>query len=181
LGGSTGGGGSACTYPAGPYGTSSGKIIDPNLTWDGYREDQDQVATISIQEYFDCDGTKGINAVLITQGAIWCSACKAEASEFNSLIANGWAQKGIRVLSLIIEDNYQNPATVKHAKQWKDYFKAKGWAVAADPKFTFASSGSNGLPTVLFVDPRTMKIVAKTQGAGSHSKLEQLAAANATK
>jgi hypothetical protein len=180
-GGSGGSGGSPCTYPAGPYGTSVGKVISPSLSWQGYRENDDQVSTLTSGDYFDCDGSKGINAVLITQAATWCGACKEEAKEFNSLIAGGWAQKGIRVLTLMIEDAYSNPATTKTAKQWKDAFSAQGWAVAADPDFTFSSSGSNGLPTVLFVDPRTMKIVSKTEGTGGYYKLEQLAQTNATK
>jgi hypothetical protein len=173
------GGASACTYPTGPYGTKLGQIVNPNLTWQGFREDEAQSSTISVQDYFDCDGARGINAVMLSEGAVWCGACQQEASELNSRMAGGWKQKGVRVLELIIETGSGSPATLQTASAWKDTFNATGWAVAADPDFSFASGGGNGLPLLIVVDPRTMKVVDRIEGAGDYYSLEQLAAANA--
>jgi hypothetical protein len=167
-----------CVYPPGPYGTTVGSVIAPTTTWQGYREDSATVSTIGIQDYFDCDGSKGINALLLTESAVWCGACQQEAEEMNGLMAGGWTQSGIRVLTLIIENGAGNPATIQTAKAWKDAFDAKGWAVAADPNFTFSSSGSNGLPLQIIVDPRSMKIVKMQEGAGSYGALTQLAQSN---
>lgn len=57
--------GSACVYPDGPYGVSTGKVIPPTLNWkDGYPAGAFDQGTLSSQELFDCDGSKGINAIL---------------------------------------------------------------------------------------------------------------------
>ena len=66
--GSTSGAGAgpmACEWPAGPYGVDEGDILPPSLAWQGYAEGSDQPGTISIQDYFDCDGSRGIDAVMI--------------------------------------------------------------------------------------------------------------------
>ncbi|HHH27494.1 MAG TPA: hypothetical protein ENK57_03965 [Polyangiaceae bacterium] len=53
-----------CEYPAGPYGVAQGQIVPPNLTWQGFAPGSSTPETISIQDFFDCDGSRGINAVL---------------------------------------------------------------------------------------------------------------------
>ncbi len=177
-----GSGGSVCTYPTGPFGTQVGSTLAPGLKWQGYRADSGQVEEISIQDYFDCDGAKGVNALLLIQAALWCGACQSEAEELNDRIASGWSAKHIAVLSLVIEDQWGSPASVAQALSWKQAFDAKGWGVVADPDFTFAANGSNGLPLVIVVDPRTMKVMKKSEGGGpsAYATLEQLATANAT-
>ncbi|MBK7584385.1 MAG: hypothetical protein IPI67_29790 [Myxococcales bacterium] len=186
-GGTSGGGGSGggpvggnCTYPPGPYGTSVGSVPNPSLSWQGYFEGAATATTIKIEDYFDCDGTRGIHAVFLAQSAVWCGACQEEAQDLNNVMAGGWTQKGIRVLTLLIEDNSGNPAQLKHAEAWKNTFKAKSWSVVADPAFTFKNSGSNGLPLGIIIDPRTMKIVKKMSGySPSNPTLVNLAAQNA--
>jgi len=185
-GGSVGGTGGSptgnCTYPPGPYGTSVGKIVDPNLSWQGYVEGAATATTISIQDYFDCDGKRGINALFVSQAALWCGACQSEAAELNGHMAGGWTAKGIDVLVLVIEDKMGNPAQLKHAEAWKNTYKANGWSAAADPKFSFKGPGSNGLPLGVIIDPRTMKIIDKSEGYDpTNTTLVQLAAKNATK
>jgi len=54
----------ACEYPAGPYGVGQGQTVPPNLTWQGYAPNSNSVSTIKIEDFFDCDGTRGIDAVL---------------------------------------------------------------------------------------------------------------------
>ncbi|MBM4358510.1 MAG: hypothetical protein FJ096_10425 [Deltaproteobacteria bacterium] len=56
--------GASCVYPAGPYGVSLGKIIPKNLKWQGYLAGGQAQGTLTTEELFDCDGTKGINAIL---------------------------------------------------------------------------------------------------------------------
>ena len=42
-----------------------GQVVPPSHSWQGYAENATQASTISIQDYFDCDGSKGINALMI--------------------------------------------------------------------------------------------------------------------
>ncbi|MBK9001698.1 MAG: hypothetical protein IPM35_38745 [Myxococcales bacterium] len=180
-GGAGGGptGGTNCVYPSGPYGVSVGKVVDPKLSWQGYVKGSATPTTISISDYFDCDGTRGVNALFLSQAALWCGACQTEASALNGHMSGGWTQKGIEVLVLVIEDKLGNPAQLKHAESWKNTFKAQGWSVAADPAFSFQGPGSNGLPLGIIVDPRTMKIVDKSSGYDPYNTtLVQLATKN---
>jgi hypothetical protein len=57
--------GSNCMYPSGPYGVKEGDTVPSTLTWQGYRPGDSSPSTISIEEFFDCDGTKGINALMV--------------------------------------------------------------------------------------------------------------------
>ncbi len=177
TGGTTGG--NPCPYPPGPYGTSVGATVAPSLSWQGFAEGSHQAGTVNITDYHDCDGTRGVNALVVNQSAVWCGVCKTEAKKYNSKMAGGFKQKGIRILSLMIENAYGQPATLKTAQGWKDSYSDGSWAVVADPDFTFSSPGSNSLPTYLIVNPRTMKIIDRRSGGMNYSKLESLAAGNA--
>jgi hypothetical protein len=171
--------GSGCALPSGPYGAMIGNTVSPSITWQGYADGASQAGTISLADYFDCDGSKGINAILIDESAVWCGPCQDEASDIASHEAT-WAPKGIHVLTLMIEDASGQPAVLGTATQWKQNF-GLGTAVLADPNFSFAgSSMSIGLPLQLVVDPRTFKVIDRQEGySGSYASLESLAAQNA--
>ncbi len=72
AGDTTGGGGNTttttepqpCEYPPGPYGVAVGQTVPPNLSWQGFTPGSDVATTVTIQDFFDCDGTRGIDAVL---------------------------------------------------------------------------------------------------------------------
>jgi hypothetical protein len=53
-----------CEYPAGPYGVAQGQVVPPSLSWQGFAPGSTTAETISIQDFFDCDGSRGIHAVL---------------------------------------------------------------------------------------------------------------------
>ena len=57
--------GGPCQYPTGPYGVSVGEVVPPTLSWQGYKPGASSPSTISIKDFFDCDGTKGINALMV--------------------------------------------------------------------------------------------------------------------
>jgi hypothetical protein len=170
--------GTTCQYPAGAYGIDQGTTVDPTLVWQGFPAGAQQPSAIAVTQYFDCNGANGINALLIDVSATWCGACQTEAMDIAQLAGTTWSAEGIRVLTLMIEDDTQNPATIDTAKQWRDAFGLTSSAVAADPNATFVPP-SAGLPMQVVVDPRTMKIVFVDQGySGDYSTLEGLAMSN---
>ena len=57
-------------YPAGPYGKAVGNVI-PNLTWDGYRDGTGEWTKISLLDYYDPDGSRGIHAIKLGAAALW--------------------------------------------------------------------------------------------------------------
>src|SRR5438105_4803394 len=85
--GDAGGGGPAdtgasvsCTYPSGPYGSTAGSFVEGDFAWTCAGNG------VSAADLFDCDGTKGINAIVFDVSAEWCAACVSEASDFKMLI-----------------------------------------------------------------------------------------------
>ena len=185
----TGGGATACKYPAGTYGNQLNDVVSPELTWQGFAEGskaETELSDIKISDYYDCDGKQGTNAVLILQSATWCGYCDEEAQQLNARMEESWKAMGIRVLTLMIEDATSNPATTKTAYEWKSTpsHDLVSTAVVADPSFSFAPDvppgESIGLPVILVLDPRTMQITAVQQGSsGSYPELEALAKKNA--
>ncbi len=189
AGGAGGTGMTACTYPEAPvdgYGKEIGDTVSNTYTWEGYAEgttDAEQTTTISIKSYHDCDGSKGINALMIIESAEWCGNCQQEASQLNSNMQNKWEAMGIRVLTLIAEKVDKSDATLDTAFKWKSNFNLTSTAVAVDPPITFTPPGASSLrqPLIVQVDPRTMKIVHTQEGySPSHPKLEALAETNAS-
>ncbi len=172
-----------CAYPTTGFSTGVDGVIAPSTNWQGYAEHSDVVSTINIADFYDCDGSKNINALLIEESAVWCPSCNAEASELGSKLAGPWAELGIHVLTLIIEDASGNAATPKTALAWKTKYNLDAGAIGVDPDITFfpAGAGSVGLPLQILVDPRTMKIIHVSQGfSGDYTSIEALAKKNKT-
>ncbi|MEM6791160.1 MAG: hypothetical protein AAGA56_11370 [Myxococcota bacterium] len=55
----------ACTYPSGPYGVGEGETVPPTLSWEGYAPGASAPGTITAEDFFDCDGQRGIHAVIV--------------------------------------------------------------------------------------------------------------------
>ncbi len=174
--------GSACAYPAGPYGTTVGAVVAPTLSWQGYVDDSTTPTTVAVTDYYDCNGSQGINAVLLDESAQWCSDCAAEEATIAPEIGSTWKSQGIEVLTLLAQDTNENPATLATALSWRNEYALTTGAVCADPQWTTklwggATGEGNGFPTNVVIDPRTMKIVA-IQPADVEGTVTNLAAAN---
>jgi hypothetical protein len=57
-------------YPPGPYGKAVGAVI-PNVTWEGYKDGVGEWTKLSLLDYYDPDGSRGINAIKIGGAALW--------------------------------------------------------------------------------------------------------------
>src|SRR5690349_9045304 len=97
-------------------------------------------------------------------------------------MASSWNAKGIRVITLIIQDGAGNPATIANTLAWKNSFRLDPIAVVADPDFTFLlPSGVVALPEMVVVNPRNMQIVAIAEHPQQGDLMvEQFAASNQT-
>ena len=155
----------AAGYPAGPYGTGVGKVVNPGLAWKGYLPGVSTVSVITPQDLWDCDGSKGIDAIMFDVSAEWCAACQSQAQNTPQLVAQ-YDQLGIREVTLVVQDASSAPATASTALDWRTQYGLTGITVAADPAFSFAplNQTSVDLPVTIIVDPRTMVIMKVEQG-----------------
>jgi hypothetical protein len=159
-----------------------GSVVDPSLRWQGYVDNAGQATDVSIRDYYDCDGTKGVRALLLDESATWCIDCRTEATNIAPLVPGKWKNEGIAVVTIMAQDQQQNPATLDTALSWRNEFVLTTGAVCADPQWTMklwggASAEGNGFPTNAVIDPRTMKIVA-LQPNDVVGTVENLAASN---
>src|SRR5215472_16178311 len=105
-----GGDAATCPYPAGPYGTTVGSTLPPTLVWQGYAPGASAASTIRVTDFYDCDGSKGINALLMDTSAQWCVPCQGEATDIpHWMSASGpgaanWSALGVQVLTLVIQN-----------------------------------------------------------------------------
>jgi thiol-disulfide isomerase/thioredoxin len=177
-----------CVYPTAGLGFGVGKVVPPHHTWKGFPDNSLATSTpvdVAFDDYYDCDGSKGVNALLVDTSALWCGACQEAASHFTQEIKSSWAALGIHVITLMVDDAQPGqPATIKTVTGWKTTYKLDNSTVVVDPGFTFAPPGETtiGLPVEVIVDPRTMKIVDSQEGySGDYSALIALAKKNAVK
>lgn len=173
-----------CTYPTTGFSTQPGGVM-PNHSWQGFVDDSMEPAEVSMADYLDCDGSKGIHALLIDVSATWCGACQVEAQTLTNKMKSKWSALGIKVLTLMIEDAQPgDAATIDTALDWKKQYNLVSTTVAADPQFFFqqlAQGGSVGLPFLITIDPRTMTLVTTQQGYPvDESVLTDLATKNQT-
>ena len=52
-------------YPAGPYGVAQGQTVPETIQWTGTLAGDSGPSTFKLSDFFDCDGTKGIDAILV--------------------------------------------------------------------------------------------------------------------
>jgi hypothetical protein len=151
-----------CSYPVGPYGTSEGKVVDSAWVLDLFAPGATSIAQIAIKDFFDCDGSKHINSLLIVSGDAWCSDCQNEASQFPDEMSNGWRAAGVVVIDLIVQDANHDAATQQTAALWRSTFglDIPGVYVGYDPAYHMESPASGSVPYKTLVNPRDMTIVS---------------------
>lgn len=162
----------ATQYPASTgLGNMAGQVA-ADFTWDAFLAGAPagQTGKISMHDFYDPDGARGINAVLIITSAEWCGACQAEAQTLEGKIRSKWGLDGVLVVELMMEDiqSSKAPANVTSAAdRWRAKFSLTDMTVGIDPGFHFAKSGTNGLPVNVVIDPRTMTSMVRTDGSSS--------------
>jgi hypothetical protein len=143
-----------------------GSVVDPTLQWQGYAPGSSSVSTIKITDFFDCDGSKKINALVLDASAQWCGPCNDEAESLRDWMAGSWGQDGVSVITLMTQQQNGQPATTTTAQQWvsaHSLASVPSVYICADPKDSL-SKGYMGFPGNFLVDPRTMTIVSEVDG-----------------
>ncbi len=171
-----------CEYPTTGFSSKPGGVM-PNHTWQGFVNESMEATDVSMADYLDCDGSKGVNGLLIDVSATWCGSCQEEAKLLTNKMKTQWDALGIRVLTLMIADiTPEEPATLDTALDWKTKYKLTSTTVAADPGFFFmplANGDGVGLPFLIVVDPRTMTLIETQEGYPfDETKLVDLAKKN---
>lgn len=174
---SASGGPADCQYPAsGGFSAENGQVVPGSLSFAGYEAGSSAPGTVTMNDLYDCDGSKGINAVVILEGAVWCGDCQQEGSETPNMVSQ-LSQYGVAIVSAIAENADQTPATIDTATSWKQSFGLTN-TVIADPGWTFQNPNLEYLPFYVVVNPRTMQVTQAGSGTFDQSSVIQLAMSN---
>jgi len=159
-------------YPAGPYGTGLGATLE-DFSFLGWHDpvaaeyDASKLETVSLSEYYDPDGSKGIKLIWINASAVWCSVCRTEMKDIKNNGVNAqFKPKGVQMLVTLFEDNRSGPAKPSDLHNWgvlPDH--SIDFPLVLDPGFKLgAFFTSDATPLNMLVDARTMKVVSATMG-----------------
>lgn len=173
--------GPACDYPAGPYGTTEGKVVE-NFEFVGFADAQylckvakDQVMDlsaprkISFKDFYCNSGceSKKRRLLWVMVSAGWCGPCHQEVTETQAQYEKGAIDAEVHLLNVVYEDDNGKPATESFTKLWAKNNKFQiSFPVAMDPTFQMGKYfDRNAVPFNMIVDLDTMKIVFRQTGA----------------
>jgi hypothetical protein len=129
----------AGSYPPGPYGFSVGNVY-PNVAAMGLRNGLGgEYTKISMADYYDPTGARGVNAIYVDLGLTTCMHCRDEARNSQNFYSSLYQPRGVKFISALAD-------------------------VLADSSRKFVPPGDVKTPHHVIIDPRTMKVVAEWDG-----------------
>ncbi len=157
-------------YPAPPYGVRTGAILE-NLEFLGWHDpmaagfDLNAAQTVSLADFYDPDGQKGIELLMINAVAVWCGVCRTEYADIRSDgIYAEYAPRGLEVLGILFEDNEGGPADYTDLINWSNSYQVN-FPFVLDPGFkTGVYFDRSATPMNMLVDARTMQILSVMTG-----------------
>lgn len=166
---------SAGDYPAAPYGTDVGTVIE-NHTFPYSRPAGLSSASgpVSLKDYYAMR-TSGKRFLVLNVAAFWCSPCKEEAKSLQIDVVPKYKPKGVEFLSVVLQTGDRSPTGPMDIDTWITTFGIDQFAVADDPDgFVTKFFDPNLMPLNMIIDLSTMKIVNKTIGANLTEVQSQL-------
>ncbi len=159
-------------YPAGPYGQVMGSILQ-DFSFQGllnplavnYVADATTLTKISMHDFYNpTKDTSKPRVLRVTESALWCSACQAEAATAESNYKY-WNPKGAEFLELVFEDADSNPSVAANLTTWTKTYKFTFPSALDDTLQLGAFFTQSASPFNMIIDLATMKIVYTTEGA----------------
>ena len=158
-------------YPTAPYGSREGAIIEnfPFLGWHAPKAssyDTSRLEPLSLGQFYDPEGDKGVKLLVLTSTAVWCSACKQEYKDMAGNVA-AYEAKGVRFLGALFQDATlptPKPAKPSDLVLWARTFDVT-FPFVLDPDLKLGSFFDvEATPMEMIVDTKTMKILGITEG-----------------
>lgn len=157
-----------CAFKPTDPGVGPQKQLPLTLAWKGYAVGSNDVETIVAGDFYDCNGSKGIDVVVYEMAKFFCGACEQDAKTLEQRLAT-WRAEGLGVAwvtVLVSAPDGASPATTEGAKIWREKHGFQNVHVVADPSYQLLPPGkqSFGTPSFVVVDPRTQTVVKWQEG-----------------
>ena len=160
----------ALEYPPGPYGLQLRNVF-PNLKLNGYRGGVGEWVEITMLDYYDPDGTRGVTGIQLDVEAPWCGPSNTLGDWLPKWWSTGYESRGARFISTIYDSTTSRsggdgwePTTQATIDQWIKKHHTNFDILADWTKTSLPTTGSVGIPHQYTIDPRTMKIVKIADG-----------------
>lgn len=143
--------------------------IYPNAKIQGYRDGKGgtmEWTDLSMQDYFDPTGERGVYAILVIVSAEWCGPCKEEAKDLPGFYTSTYKPRGAKFLTAMIENSSGKPADKAVVDRWVKTY-GTNFDIGADPEGQTMLPKTDpkwGIPRNYIIDPRTMKIARVNSG-----------------
>ena len=157
-------------YPAGPYGTGQGSVIDDlvlsgrrEANGDGITDGKDPMVMIRLRDYY---ANKKVKALFVDVSAEWCGPCKAAQPALKALFADYTAKGGkVAFLEGVVQNNAKQPADLGVIDRWATAYKLP-FDMTPDPDRVLGPYyNENAFPTEFVIRTRDMSIVWLKNGA----------------
>jgi hypothetical protein len=152
-------------YPDPPYGTKVNAVIE-NYRFLGWRQpvhagfDVGRLEPISLSDFYDPNGDKGLTHIVLTSTAIWCSVCQYEYEDFRvGGRAESYGDRGVVFFGALFEDADSDPARPEDLVAWAETFDVS-FPFVLDPSFKLGGFfDRTATPMTMVIDTRTMQVV----------------------
>lgn len=144
-------GGRPVEYPPGPYGLEVLQTVPRDLVFQG------PAGAVHVADRFEPCATRSRLVVIRTSGA-WCGSCQWHATHTQRLLGD-FAER-VLLVDLLVSDEDNMPADAAAATRWRARVDFPG-EIGIDTSYSFAPAlgAKFPLPSYIFVDTRTMRIV----------------------
>lgn len=160
-------------YPAGPYGTKKGSVID-NYEFLGWRApkavgyDIDSLETIRFSDFYNPGGSRSdVKLLVVNASAVWCTVCRAEYRHIrDDGIYASFRARGVEIVGTLFEDARSGPATPIDLKNWGELEAHQvEFPLVLDPSNKLGVFfSSDATPLNMLIDARTMVILDVSMG-----------------
>ncbi|UJR83750.1 TlpA family protein disulfide reductase [Sandaracinus amylolyticus] len=133
-----------CAPPEGPYGTSEGRTLRPFTL--------NRCDGTPFEFYGAAEGYCDATFTVLTIAAGWCQPCHMEAALIQSNIAEAYADRGVRVVQVLIQDPGPAPPTPAYCQQWVENYGITFPELTDPNQLTQIYFPDNALPATLIVD-----------------------------
>jgi peroxiredoxin len=145
--------------PSGPHvGLRLGDIA-PDVRLAGYREDGTTLSTFSLSELSDADGSKGIHAIVLTLGGLWCPGCVQEGRALSDDYARLYRARGARFVSIEGPNLQADPVALRALDAWRKNV-VRSYTVLSDDLWQYVAMAPE-YPYIVVIDPRSMLVVSE--------------------
>lgn len=161
----------ACPVPTGtgeepPIGTSLGRTMQPFTL--------NRCDGTSYELFGEAEGYCESSFTVLTLAAGWCVPCQMEARLLQSTVADAYADRGVRVVQVMLQDPFGNAASPEFCQEWVDRYELE-FPVVLDPASTsWVYAPDNALPATVIVDDQG---VIRYREYGTTANLSSLTAA----